>query len=520
MSLDSNVLFESCVLVGARIALFSFCQRVLLRALYVDLRSLSSSQPSPSTQSPSSSSIPLSSLGLPHPTTTPTFSSSSANSGSSHVRVARTVFPLCFSECCILFSLVIFQNIDFFDSRTRYLNWRLSITLLLLLILVVSPLALLLVIDWSPPLLSKTLHNKFLIALIPYTIYLILLTHIPLPYGTSEYGILALWLTRLLVIGTSILGILTGLGTISSTYDSLSLLLSFSAGGSRRVTDQDILQAETTLQRIQSDKEERRREMERMSASTPSSSTWTSFFKSQPTSSIAHELAGLTSLESQIQSDLTSLRRRQSFQSRSWVEKIIGHTLAAYCVLRVASSLRNLLFLRQVVPIPTSEQTSITTSSPDIVARLISSLPLFGITAIDAPALSHQLSLLFIGIIVLSNVRRVLVGCTKILRLTSDSSVRGGGLENRRTALMGLLLAQLMGVYLLATLIQLRTSFPPSDLSRTSSTYSSSSIEDEIPTNLFETLPSFELFGHLFDIFFLITCLLGYCWRWIARNLT
>lgn len=87
-----------------------------------------------------------------------------------------------------------------------------------------------------------------------------------------------------------------------------------------------------------------------------------------------------------------------------------------------------------------------------------------------------------VGVIILSSIRLVLTGVARVLRVT-----------NRKlgVSIMLLLLAQLMGIYLLSTLIQLRTSFP------------SSSEED----NLFNTLPEYVVFGGTFDVSFLMAVL-------------
>jgi hypothetical protein len=58
----------------------------------------------------------------------------------------------------------------------------------------------------------------------------------------------------------------------------------------------------------------------------------------------------------------------------------------------------------------------------------------------------------------------------------------------------------MQGIYLLSTIVQLRTSFPPP-----SPNVSDSKVEAEAPTtNLFSTVPAFEVFGSLFDWSFLL----------------
>jgi hypothetical protein len=59
-----------------------------------------------------------------------------------------------------------------------------------------------------------------------------------------------------------------------------------------------------------------------------------------------------------------------------------------------------------------------------------------------------------------------------------------------------------MGIYLLSTLIQLRTTFPP----------------QAGETNLFATLPEYELFGGLFDWSFVLSALGSAAAKWIGER--
>ncbi|KAH0833936.1 hypothetical protein J3R83DRAFT_11124 [Lanmaoa asiatica] len=79
--------------------------------------------------------------------------------------------------------------------------------------------------------------------------------------------------------------------------------------------------------------------------------------------------------------------------------------------------------------------------------------------------------------------------CDQAFRITS---------RNISASLMLLLLAQLMGIYLLTTLVQLRTMFPPSHSSPSSMDGGS-----DVDFNLFSSLPQYSLFGGLFDWSFL-----------------
>jgi hypothetical protein len=61
-------------------------------------------------------------------------------------------------------------------------------------------------------------------------------------------------------------------------------------------------------------------------------------------------------------------------------------------------------------------------------------------------------------------------------------------------------------IYLLSTIIQLRTSFPPT----------LTAPSDDASVNLFTTIPEFAVFGSLFDFLFLISATASIFVRWAA----
>ncbi|KAF7970449.1 hypothetical protein HWV62_23939, partial [Athelia sp. TMB] len=145
-----------------------------------------------------------------------------------------------------------------------------------------------------------------------------------------------------------------------------------------------------------------------------------------------------------------------------------------------------------------------TRSYPDLIthllAYLLSLVPSINMSLDDVSVISRQISLALVGVIILSSMRMLLRGVTRALRVTS---------RKLGASLMLLLLAQLMGIYLLSTIVQLRTSFPPPptrpDL-------------DPAEANLFSTIPEYELFGSLFDGSFLIAAGFSAVARWTGER--
>jgi len=98
----------------------------------------------------------------------------------------------------------------------------------------------------------------------------------------------------------------------------------------------------------------------------------------------------------------------------------------------------------------------------------------------------------------------VLRGVTRVLRVSS---------RKLAASLMLLVLAQIMGIYLLTTIVQMRASFPPPPPKIASSISVAPVDSSSMPTittattttNLFSTIPAYEVFGSLFDWTFLIS---------------
>ncbi|EPQ55979.1 hypothetical protein GLOTRDRAFT_40958, partial [Gloeophyllum trabeum ATCC 11539] len=395
-----------------RCLLFASCRKYLLRSLYHDLQSLSlPGEPGVM----HSDDVELTTL--PAPST----SAALKRKRPLHSTLSRGLFAICFSESCVLFFLLMCQGLDILDPRTRLVNWRLSLTVLLSAILVVVPLC-------------------------------------------------------------------------------LNLILTYTMDP----TSNDVAAASQALDRVRSDLMERKAELKRL-RNAQSQTTWlsrmTSSFRGDSRKSQISEVSGLEALEYQMSQNLEDMKLRQANAhfNRTIVGKLFnlgGRLFALYCIFRILSSLINI-----IIPIRSRESN---TSSPDLIThylvRLLSFFPALDIPEKDVALVARQISLALVGVIILSSIRLVLRGVARVLRVTN---------RNLGASLMLVVLAQLMGIYLLSTLIQLRTSFPPPPARPDADNAPSTE------TNIFSTLPEYQVFGSLFDGSFLIAAGLTATARWL-----
>ncbi|TFY75717.1 hypothetical protein EWM64_g8295 [Hericium alpestre] len=217
-------------------------------------------------------------------------------------------------------------------------------------------------------------------------------------------------------------------------------------------------------------------------------------------SNLKTELSALASLEEHMISQLTWMRQQhgEAEYDRTWTGKVLvlgRRAMGFYCIFRGLSSLINILLPATK---PSADRSYPDRSYPDLLTSLIimllslfSSDPAFPSPALksDLSSILRQVNLALVGIIIWSSVRRVLRGVARALRMTS---------RNKTASFMLLVLAQLMGTYLLSTLIQLRTSFPPPLAS------DDSPADPQEVVNLFTTLPEYQFFGPVFDWSFLL----------------
>lgn len=504
-----SLVLETSVLFTFRAAIFFAVRKYLLRSLYHDLQGLSA-ETEPLTAA-LQDGVELDTL--PTPSTaglSPKEHALAQQRRPLHSTISRAIFALCFSESLTLFALLMCQALELFHPQTRLLNWQISLCILLTLIVVFIPFSYSLVLSYRSASGLQGIQRPTLARLglyaIPIGVFLFLLSFIPVPPGAALHGFLGTVLARLIATGTVILGALSGFGAI----DNACRYLPWFSGKGKLPTVDDVLVAEEGLARVRSDLAERRRAIERMQAEQPTGDkSWFSRVTSTLTgssemSSAMQELAGLEALEYQMARNLEALKEQQ--REAAYAATLRGRLMhwggclfAVYCVTRILVALANLVLPRR----RTSDDAAAGRTADVLavcLAYALALVPGVHVDAAGAATLARQLALALVGAIILSSLRLVLRGVARALRVAS---------RNLGASLMLLMLAQLMGIYLLTTLIQLRTSFPPPPARP----------DSQPGANLFATLPEYQVFGALFDSALLITAGVSTVARWFSYRI-
>ncbi|KAJ8519301.1 hypothetical protein ONZ45_g3744 [Pleurotus djamor] len=496
-----------------RFVIIGVCRKYLLQSsLYSDLQRLSSAPDGLH----SSTSEDADWVALP--TVAPQAPSSSVATPTKplvvvvpfHSDISTVTFAACFAETLVLVSLLLLQTLDTLSARARYINWLISLFLLTATIVLLVPLfiSIILSLGSASGVKSKRRSFKFrlLVNAIPVAVYLAGFSYIPLPDAVSSTDVSTATLSRLIVLGTIVLGLLSGFGALNNAWEFLPFF-----SRSRSVpTEGDIKTSENSLTRIRQDTQQLRLQLQGPSVQSGTEErqgTWYSrFLPKLGGDERLQELKGLEALERQMSLDLDALRnRRQAAQFSATLKgrlyNLGGSLFSVYCIIRVISSLYNL-----ISPMRSQQQTSY----PDLISKGVAytlSLISNNVDLAHVARISRQISLAFVGAIILSSIRLVLRGVTRVLRVTNRSL---------GASLMLLFLAQIMGIYMLSTIVQLRLTFPPPP-DGSSGTIANGKLS--IPNNLFATIPEYEVFGSLFDGSFLLAAVGTFVVRWGASRM-
>ncbi|KAI9435725.1 Abscisic acid G-protein coupled receptor-domain-containing protein [Lactarius indigo] len=502
--MDQPVVLSTSLLVLIRLGLFATCRRFIDRSLYDELKQISQTSPT---------DIPVELDTLPQPTATQAPGRTTSGNSFNSV-LSKTLFSLCFSESCTLFLLLMCQALDVFNTRTRLLNFQISLYTLLFNIIMLIPVSLCVVS--TAPLNSTSLafsRRRILVVLAPLFVYFLLLSYVPLPGAlpTEENRTFTLVTARYNVLGTVILGSLSGFGSVTTAWGYFPLSCGKNRHSRKTPTQAEVDRVEQSLIRIRADLASKRKELSLLKGREASqiegvqkSASWLSrvtpnFRGDNELSNAETELSALISLEENMASELRYLQQRyaEATFDRTWQGRLfvlMRHATGFYCIFRSLVSLSNVF-------LPASRPTTPSDPRPghDLLASTLlllvpHSSPL---TEANITYATRQANLVLVGAIIIGSIRRVLRGAARALRATPAS-------RNRVASLVLLVLAQLMGIYLLSTLVQLRTSFPPA--------------ADGAGAGLFAALPAYETFGSVFDWSFLASAGLGVAVEWMRER--
>ncbi len=158
-------------------------------------------------------------------------------------RMVQVVFCAVFTLSCTFFELMIFEIVDYLDRSSRYFHWHLSIQLMLFTVVLLLPFYLVYYLLSS----NSFLPERWLApaACLTWVAYVCLFWKIgdPFPIHNPKHGVLSVEtvLSRVGVVGVTIMAALSGFGAVNYPYSSMVMFM-------RVVTPSDVAAVERRLQ--------------------------------------------------------------------------------------------------------------------------------------------------------------------------------------------------------------------------------------------------------------------------------
>ncbi|XP_054694725.1 Golgi pH regulator B isoform X3 [Grus americana] len=274
--------------------------------------------------------------------------------------VVQVIFSVTFAFSCTMFELIIFEILGVLNSSSRYFHWKLNLCVILLILVFMVPFY----IGYFVVSNIRLLHRqKLLFACVLWLTFMYFFWKLgdPFPILSPKHGILSIeqLISRVGVIGVTLMALLSGFGAVNCPYTYMSYFL-------RNVTDADILALERrllqTMDMIVSKKKRiavaHRTMFQRGEVHNKPTGFWgmiksvtTSVAGSENLSLIQQEVDALEELSRQLfleTADLHATKERieysKTFQGKYF--NFLGYFFSIYCVWKIFMATINIVFDR------------------------------------------------------------------------------------------------------------------------------------------------------------------------------
>uniref|UniRef100_A0A3Q3JBF2 G protein-coupled receptor 89B n=1 Tax=Monopterus albus TaxID=43700 RepID=A0A3Q3JBF2_MONAL len=376
--------------------------------------------------------------------------------------VVQVVFSVTFAFSCTMFELIIFEILGALSSSSRYFHWKLNLYVILLVLIFVVPFYIGYFVVSNIRLLQR---QRLLFACMVWFTFMYFFWKLgdPFPILSPKHGILSIeqLISRVGVIGVTLMALLSGFGAVNCPYTYMSYFL-------RNVTDSDILALERrllqTMDMIVSKKKRiamTRRQMYQRGEDQNRQTGFWGMIKSvtstqtggENLSLIQQEVDGLEELSRQlfletvlVQATKERIEYSKTFQGKYF--NFLGYFFSIYCVWKT--------FMVKFW--------------------------------------SQHISFILVGIIIVTSIRGLLITLTKFFYAISSS---------KSSNVIVLVLAQIMGMYFVSSVLLMRMSMP----------LEYRSIVTEVLGEL-----QFNFYHRWFDVIFLVSALSSILFLYLAHK--
>uniref|UniRef100_A0A8C7I165 G protein-coupled receptor 89B n=1 Tax=Oncorhynchus kisutch TaxID=8019 RepID=A0A8C7I165_ONCKI len=371
--------------------------------------------------------------------------------------VVQVVFSITFAFSCTMFELIIFEILGALETSSRYFHWKFNLYVILLVLIFVVPFYIGYFVVSNIRLLQR---QKLLFACVVWFTFMYFFWKLgdPFPILSPKHGILSIeqLISRVGVIGVTLMALLSGFGAVNCPYTYMSYFL-------RNVTESDILALERrllqTMDMIVSKKKRiamTRRQMYQRGEDQNKQTGFWGMIKSVTSSPPGSENLSL------IQQEVDALEE-----------------------------LSRQLFLETVDLQATKFRKSKNCSCIGIFC--CSSVP-YICSPLQVKFWSQHISFILVGIIIVTSIRGLLITLTKFFYAISSS---------KSSNVIVLVLAQIMGMYFVSSVLLMRMSMP----------LEYRSIVTEVLGEL-----QFNFYHRWFDVIFLVSALSSILFLYLAHK--